>query len=144
MHLRENLRQYVTDINIAAAETGLPMMRPMFLQWPQDAGCEGVDVEDQFMFGPRWLVAPVTTYKATSRTVYLPKLPQGQEWIYWYNMTSVGSGGARLTWSAPSIAEFPLYYIRDEWQYTDHPSAAPHANLGARQQALLASASSPL
>ena len=72
MHLRENLRQYVTDINTEAAETGMPMMRPMFLQWPKDAGCQGVDVEDQFMFGPRWLVGPVTTYKATSRTVYPP------------------------------------------------------------------------
>jgi len=25
------------------------MMRPMFLQWPDDKGCQGKDVEDQFM-----------------------------------------------------------------------------------------------
>jgi alpha-glucosidase (family GH31 glycosyl hydrolase) len=42
------------------------------------------------MFGPRWLVAPQYTYKAASRTVYLPKLSAGQEWVYWYNMSSVG------------------------------------------------------
>ena len=29
----------------------MPMMRPMFLQWPDDKGCQGKDVEDQFMFG---------------------------------------------------------------------------------------------
>jgi alpha-D-xyloside xylohydrolase len=40
MHLRENLRQYVADINVVAAETGMPMMRPMFLQWPHDEGCQ--------------------------------------------------------------------------------------------------------
>ena len=49
MHLRENLRQYVAEINDVAAETGMPMMRPMFLQWPDDKGCQGKDVEDQFM-----------------------------------------------------------------------------------------------
>ena len=49
MHLRENLRQYVAEINDVAAATGMPMMRPMFLQWPDDKGCQGKDVEDQFM-----------------------------------------------------------------------------------------------
>ena len=46
---RENLRQYVAEINDVAAATGMPMMRPMFLQWPDDKGCQGKDVEDQFM-----------------------------------------------------------------------------------------------
>jgi alpha-D-xyloside xylohydrolase len=116
MKLRENLRQYVSDLNVEATKTGMPMMRPMFLQWPDDADCQGADVEDQFMFGPTWLAAPVTTYKATSRSVYLPKLAVGKEWIYWYNMTSVGSGGARIEQTTP-IDEFPLYYIRDIWSY---------------------------
>ena len=39
----------VAEINDVAAETGMPMMRPMFLQWPDDKGCQGKDVEDQFM-----------------------------------------------------------------------------------------------
>ena len=49
MRLRENLREYVSQINAIASATGMPMVRPMFLQWPQDAGCQGADVEDQFM-----------------------------------------------------------------------------------------------
>ena len=30
------------------------------------------------MFGPKWLAAPVTAYKAFARNVYLPKLASGQ------------------------------------------------------------------
>lgn len=55
MHLRENLRGYVTKINTEASETGYPMLRPMFLEWPLDAGCQTAAVEDQFMFGSSWL-----------------------------------------------------------------------------------------
>ena len=74
-------------------------------------------------FGPRWLAAPVTTYKATSRSVYLPKLAEGQEWIYYYSMKTMGAGGSRVTMQTP-IDEFPLFYIRDAWEYPDHPAGA--------------------
>lgn len=113
MRLREDLREYVSQINAVTAATGLPMVRPMFLQYPADPGCQGADVEDQFMFGPDWLVAPVYTQGATSRSVYLPRLTDGShEWVYWWNQSSVGAGGGRITWSSPSIGEFPLYVIR--------------------------------
>lgn len=124
MHLRENLREYVAEINEITVATGLPMLRPMFLEWPDDAGCAGADVEDQFMFGPRWLVAPVTAYKAASRSVYLPKLPAGQDWIHFFTLKSHGGGGARAVVPAP-VDEFPLFYIRDEWNYPHHPLAGP-------------------
>jgi len=39
------------------------------------------------MFGPDWLVAPVLARDAANRTLYLPKLPSGQEWAYLYNAT---------------------------------------------------------
>ena len=32
--------RYVAEINTEAAETGMPMLRPMFLQWPDDKGCQ--------------------------------------------------------------------------------------------------------
>jgi alpha-D-xyloside xylohydrolase len=57
MRLRENLRGFTAKINAQAAATGMPMIRPMFLQWPQDAGCQGADVEDQVRAAPG---APVT------------------------------------------------------------------------------------
>jgi alpha-D-xyloside xylohydrolase len=110
MHARENLREYVSQINAVTAATGTPMLRPMFLQWPNDPACAGADVEDQFMFGPKWLVAPVYTYQATSRSVYLPLLDANHTWIYFYNFSSVGQGGGRITIATP-IEEFPLFYI---------------------------------
>jgi hypothetical protein len=112
MRLRENLRQYVSDINAEAAATGLPMVRPMFLQWPLDAGCQGSDTEDQFMLGPSWLVAPVYTYQAASRSVYLPALPPNNVWIYFFGEIVFGAGGARVTVPTTNITEFPLFFIR--------------------------------
>lgn len=112
MRLREELREYVSQINAQAAATGFPMLRPMFLQFPLDPGCADPGVEDQFMFGPDWLVAPVTTYQATSRTVYLPLLNASSEtWVYYYNFTEVGPGGGRFTVPTP-IGEFPLFFRR--------------------------------
>ncbi len=54
----------------AAAETGAPPMRPLFFDFPDDPAC--TTSEDQFMFGPDLLVAPVLEQGATSRPVYLP------------------------------------------------------------------------
>ena len=45
-------------------------MRPLFFDFPRDAA--SYQVEDQFMFGPDLLVAPVTFEGARGREVYLP------------------------------------------------------------------------
>ena len=111
MRLRESLRQHVSDLNAETAATGMPMVRPMFLEWPLDAGAAGADVEDQFMFGPNWLVAPVTTFGAASRSVYLPALNASAEWVYYFNLSSVGGGGGRVELPTP-IGEFPLFFRR--------------------------------
>jgi len=60
MHLRENLRDYVVRLNDETVRTGMPMLRPMMLQFPKDEQCHTAAVEAQFMFGPDWLIAPVT------------------------------------------------------------------------------------
>jgi alpha-D-xyloside xylohydrolase len=78
--LREQLVQYTLGINAEWVATGMPLMRPMFLQWPLDAACQGQDVEDQFMYGPDWLVAPITSYQTYNRTVYLPLLDANHTW----------------------------------------------------------------
>ena len=114
MRLRENLREYVSQANAETAATGLPMVRPMFLQWPLDAGAQDPAAEDQYMFGARWLVAPVVVQGATARSVYLPALTNtNATWVYFFNETSVGAGGVRVMVDAP-IQEFPLFYIRDD------------------------------
>ncbi len=46
-------------------------MRPLVMDFPSDATAR--ELTDEYMFGPAFLVAPVTEYKARSRSVYLPK-----------------------------------------------------------------------
>ena len=58
-----------------AHETGLPPMRPLFLDFPADPACW--DIADQFLFGDDILVAPVVTEGAREREVYLPA---GADW----------------------------------------------------------------
>jgi hypothetical protein len=63
----------VAKINNETVMTGVPMMRPMFLEFPQDAECYDQKVEAQFMLGPDWLIAPVTAENATSWQVRMNK-----------------------------------------------------------------------
>jgi alpha-D-xyloside xylohydrolase len=70
-------------------------MRPLFVDFPSDAAC--FDVEDEFMFGPDYLVAPVVDPDVTSRRVYLPA---GESWTNaWTGKAS--EGGQWLDISAP-------------------------------------------
>ena len=71
LQLRESLRPYVEHHLQLATITGRPLLQPMFYTFP-DSEC--YQAEDQFMFGPEWLVAPVLEEKATQRTVWLPKV----------------------------------------------------------------------
>ncbi len=70
MFIRERLRPYVMDQMRLAHEKGIPPMRPLFVDFPEDASCYSID--DQYMFGPDVLVAPVLEAGVQSRKVYLP------------------------------------------------------------------------
>jgi alpha-D-xyloside xylohydrolase len=75
----------------AAAERGLPPMRPLFVDFPHDP--RAWQAEDQFLFGPDLLVAPVLEPGATEREVYLPA---GRTWTE--AATGVShAGGATVT-----------------------------------------------
>ena len=70
MKRREEMRDYVRDLMAQAHEHGTPLMRGMWYAFPEDAAC--ADLQDQYMFGDRYLVAPVLECGARSRSVYLP------------------------------------------------------------------------
>jgi len=108
MHLREDLRGYVADINREASETGLPMVRPLFLQFPDDPQCQGEEVEGEFMLGPDWLVVPITQPNVSQWKVYLPRLHRGEAWRYEFNSSVLLKGGLSITLDV-SIEEFPLF-----------------------------------
>jgi alpha-D-xyloside xylohydrolase len=54
---RKQLQPYVVEIAQTAAETGIPMMRPMPLAYPGDRGARDADL--QYLLGPKLLVAPL-------------------------------------------------------------------------------------
>lgn len=61
---RETLRPYVKEQMVKAHEKGTPVIRPLFYDNPDDEACW--DVNDEYMFGPDILVAPVLYVECVS------------------------------------------------------------------------------
>ena len=101
IELKYTLLPYIYTCARQAYETGLPLMRAMFLEFPEDRECRKTDM--QFMFGGNLLVAPVVDKGADTRNVYLPK----GRWYDWYDGT-VYDGGRYVTVSAP-LDRIPLF-----------------------------------
>lgn len=78
-NMRMNLLPYVWSNAIAANQTGVPLMRALYLDNPTDPNV--VNYPTEYMFGDSFLVAPVLTQGATSQTVFLP----AGEWIDYSN-----------------------------------------------------------
>ena len=101
IHLRERMRPYVRQIMEEAHEKGTPAMRPLFYDFPEDK--KAWDIEDEYMFGPDLLVAPVLYEEQRERTLYLPEglwrnINDGQEY----------EGGREITVSAP-LDQLPVF-----------------------------------
>lgn len=106
LFLRERLKPYIMEQMALAHTKGIPPMRPLFFDFPQDE--TAWSIEDQFMFGPDILVAPVLHEGVRSREVYLPT---GATWTDpWSGETF--AGGQQITANAP-LEQIPLY-LRDE------------------------------
>ena len=84
--LRERLRPYVEKHMEIASETGAPVMRPMFFDYPDDGECYKTD--EQYMFGSDILFAPIVNRAQTEREVYLPK----GDWIFARNKETYEGG----------------------------------------------------
>lgn len=70
MGMREEMREYTRELMRETHETGAPVMRTLFYEFPEDKTCW--EVEDEYMYGGRYLVAPVLEAGVKSRRVYLP------------------------------------------------------------------------
>ena len=71
LDVRVQLKPYLSEIYKQASETGLPLLRMMFLEFPDDEKCW--EYKEQYMFGWKYLVAPVLYPGMKERKVYLPK-----------------------------------------------------------------------
>jgi alpha-D-xyloside xylohydrolase len=102
LRLRYALLPYIYSLGYKTWLTGAPFLRALPLDFPDDP--KVLDLRDEYMFGPAFLVAPVTEQGATSRKVYLPA---GIDWYnYWTNERL--AGGQTIDVSAP-IDTIPLF-----------------------------------
>ena len=100
-NVRISMRHYIRDLYREAHENGSPLIRTMFYEFPEDPICW--DLQDQYMFGSRYLVAPVMHLNEFEREVYLPA---GQ----WKNVNNGEAlkGGKMIRAKAP-IDEIPVF-----------------------------------
>jgi alpha-D-xyloside xylohydrolase len=102
LRLRYQLMPYIYSLGYKTWLTGAPFLRALPLDFPDDP--KVADMRDEYMFGPAFLVAPITEQGATSREVYLPA---GADWYnYWTNERV--KGGQTVTVQAP-IDTIPLF-----------------------------------
>ena len=136
LKLRYQLMPYIYSLGYRTHETGAPYMRALFMDFPDDPNVAGMG--DEYMFGPAFLVAPVTEQGATSRSVYLPA---GADWYnYWTNQRL--RGGQTIKVDAP-IDTLPLFVragsivpLGEPVQSTaETPEAGPRAGVSRRGRA---------
>jgi alpha-D-xyloside xylohydrolase len=101
------------------------LMRALVMDFPQDENVKSLG--DQYMFGPAFMVCPVTEYKMHSREVYLPS---GTQWYDFYT-GKVFAGGQRIT-SVQLRTRMPLFIkagsivpVGPDIQYADQVVNAP-------------------
>lgn len=100
--LRYRLLPYIYSLAWRVTSADYTIQRGLPMDWPDDPRVR--DIGDEFMFGPAFLVAPVTAPGTTSRTVYLPQAPS------WYDFWSGARlAGARTYGAAAPLERLPLY-----------------------------------
>ncbi len=87
--LRYSLMPYIYEQAEACTRTGLPMMRALYLEYPEDRNVWKID--DEYLFGSELLIAPILKplRKSKVRTLYLP---QGIWYDYFTKERIISSG----------------------------------------------------
>jgi alpha-glucosidase (family GH31 glycosyl hydrolase) len=93
---------YIYSLGYQTWLTGAPFLRALPLDFPNDV--KVTDLRDEYMFGPAFLVAPVTEQGAISRQVYLPA---GVDWYNYWTQERI-KGGQTVTVQA-AIDTIPLF-----------------------------------
>ena len=110
--MKYRLMPYVYAQAKECTEKGLPMLRALFVEFPDDPGAWRVD--DEYLFGSQILVAPLLESGITGRSVYLPE----GKWID-YQTEKVYEGG----WHKIEAGSLPIIMlVRDG-------SVLPHLKL---------------
>ena len=101
IELRYELLPHIYAVMQEASATGIPALRPMFLEFPGDP--RTYDLDEQFMFGDSLLVAPVLHEAAQDREVYLPA---GEWYDFWTGARHTGGAAIRVPVTLQSLPIF--------------------------------------
>jgi len=101
LELRYRMLPYIYSLAEESTRTGLPLMRALWLHYPEDP--KAVERGDEFLWGRDMLVAPVTEPGAISRSLYLPP---GAWYDFW---TEEKVDGGRLVTRQVNLETTPLY-----------------------------------
>jgi alpha-glucosidase (family GH31 glycosyl hydrolase) len=124
LDLRYQLMPYTYTITREARDTGVPLMRALWLHYPKDP--EAVKLGSEYLWGRDLLIAPVTEKAAKSRRVYLP----AGGWFDWW--TSEKTSGKQWIDRPVDLATMPIYVragsiipVDPVRQYISEPVSAP-------------------
>jgi len=125
LKLRYRFIPYLYDLFAQESTNGLPIMRPLVLNYPEDTRVR--DLDDEFMVGDNVLVAPIVQKSKLNRTVYLP----AGNWIdFWNNREYPGNQDILV--DAP-LDKLPLFIKKDTllpWgQEVSHVAETPDTTM---------------
>jgi alpha 1,3-glucosidase len=107
-HIREAVYEryahlpYVYTVFWNASITGIPVMRPLWMEFPKDA--KTFDIEDEYLFGPNLLVKPVSSKACESVSVFLPAS------TLWYDVKNfVQHDGGQLVNIPTPLNKIPVF-----------------------------------
>jgi len=125
VELRYQFLPYLYTLFREHEETGAPVMRPLWYEFPEDK--KTYLLSDEYLVGRNLLVAPIVKEGMRSRRVYLPA---GADWINWW--TSETLAGGRDHEVAAPLDQFPLFVrvgavipTQDVIQHTGEMSSVP-------------------
>jgi alpha-glucosidase/alpha-D-xyloside xylohydrolase len=101
LELRYRLMPYLYSVVREGYDTGLPVIRALWLHYPDDEAAIGRS--DEYLWGRDMLVAPVTEKGAVTRRVYLPR---GGWFDFW---TEERTEGGREIERPVDLATMPLF-----------------------------------
>lgn len=101
MNIRMNLLPYIYSEAVKTSKTGVPLMRAMFLEYPEDPNTYGLN--SQYLFGDNLLVAPIVDQGVTSKNIYLPD----GEWIDFF--FGAQRPGARTISYSAGVDDIPVF-----------------------------------
>jgi alpha-glucosidase (family GH31 glycosyl hydrolase) len=97
-NLHHELIPYIKSYSYLATQTGVPVMRALFLEYPRDKNT--YSISDEYFFGEQFLVAPIVTESGEGQVYF----PRGTDYLEYFNKTLVYQGGRTEDFALPTTS----------------------------------------